>query len=78
MTADNFINANRASWDERVESHLIAYGADAFADEPGAVSTIVRDDANAISPCLLGGTVDGLKLVHLQRHIGTDTLSPAH
>ena len=75
MTADNFIDANRASWDEHVESHLIAYGADAFADEPSAVSKIVQDDANAISPCLHGGTVDGLKLVHLQCHIGTDTLS---
>ena len=75
MTADNFIDANRASWDEHVESHLIAYGADAFADEPSAVSKIVQDDANAISPCLHGGTVDGLKLAHLQCHIGTDTLS---
>lgn len=75
MTADGFINTNRANWDERVESHLVAYGADAFADDPDAISKAVRKDAKVISAHLPGGAIDGLKLVHLQCHIGLDTLS---
>lgn len=75
MTGNSFIDTNRANWDEKVEGHLIAYGADAFADDPGAISAIVRDDLTAMSPSLPGGTVEGLSLVHLQCHIGTDTLS---
>jgi hypothetical protein len=44
MTAGSFIDANRANWDERVESHLVAYGANAFADDPDALSEVVQDD----------------------------------
>jgi 2-polyprenyl-3-methyl-5-hydroxy-6-metoxy-1,4-benzoquinol methylase len=75
MTEGSFIDANRANWDERVESHLIAYGANAFADDPDALSKIVEDDLSAMGPYLPGGSVAGLKLLHLQCHIGTDTLS---
>jgi 2-polyprenyl-3-methyl-5-hydroxy-6-metoxy-1,4-benzoquinol methylase len=75
VTADGFIDTNRASWDERVAGHLVAYGAAALADDPGALTNVVRQDAKALRPHLPGGTVDGLTLLHLQCHIGTDTLS---
>ncbi|HEY8720596.1 class I SAM-dependent methyltransferase [Pengzhenrongella sp.] len=75
MTTESFLDANRASWDDRVEGHLVAYGAGAFADDPHAISKIVQDDATAMGPQLPGGTVAGMKLVHLQCHIGLDTLS---
>jgi 2-polyprenyl-3-methyl-5-hydroxy-6-metoxy-1,4-benzoquinol methylase len=75
MTEGSFIDANRANWDERVESHLIAYGANAFADDPDALSKVVEDDLSEMSPYLPGGSASGLKLLHLQCHIGTDTLS---
>ncbi len=73
--SDEFISANRANWDERVPSHLEAYGAEDFAADPAAISRIVIDDALALAPHLPGGSVEGLKLMHLQCHIGTDTLS---
>lgn len=72
---NDFIETNRTNWDERVASHVVAYGAEAFADDPAAISGIVRDDLEALRPHLPGGTVDGLTLAHLQCHIGTDTLS---
>lgn len=72
---DEHVRANRANWDERVASHLKAYGAEEFADDPRAISSVVTTDAKALAPHLPGGSVDGLKLVHLQCHIGTDTLS---
>jgi SAM-dependent methyltransferase len=72
---DEHVRANQANWDERVASHLQAYGAEAFADDPHAISSVVATDAEALEPYLPGGSVQGLKLMHLQCHIGTDTLS---
>jgi SAM-dependent methyltransferase len=72
---DDFVGVNRANWDERVASHLEAYEANAFADDATAVSGIVNDDAEVIRQYLPGGSMSGLKLVHLQCHIGLDTLS---
>lgn len=71
---DEHVRANRANWDERVASHLKAYGAEEFADNPDAISSVVATDAEALEPYLPGGSVRGLKLMHLQCHIGTDTL----
>ena len=67
--------ANRANWDERVESHLLAYGTDEFVAEPTAMSPVVLDDLALMAPFLPHGSVAGLRLVHLHCHIGTDTLS---
>jgi len=67
--------ANRASWDELVESHLPAYGTDEFVAEPTAMSPVVLDDLTLMAPFLPLGSVAGLRLVHLHCHIGTDTLS---
>lgn len=69
------VDANRANWDERVESHLHAYGAEAFARDSDAVTAVVRDDYEKLSRFLREGSVRGLTLAHLQCHIGTDTLS---
>lgn len=50
MTPSDYVAANRANWDERVERHLIAYGADdsppayLLADSaPPGVGTAPRD-----------------------------------
>lgn len=67
--------ANRANWDERAESHLLAYGTDEFVAEPTAMSPVVLDDLALMAPFLPHGSVAGLRLVHLYCHIGTDTLS---
>ena len=72
---NDYLAANRANWDERVESHLLAYGTDEFVAEPTAMSPVVLDDLALMAPFLPHGSVAGLRLVHLQCHIGTDTLS---
>ncbi|GAB3400033.1 class I SAM-dependent methyltransferase [Schumannella luteola] len=69
------IAANMRNWDERVADHVTAYGAEAFADDPNAIGLDV--EVALLAPHLPGGTVAGLDVVHLQCHIGTDTISLA-
>lgn len=68
---DDYRTVNRANWDERVPAHAASadYALDRFRADPGFISDVVRFDL----PLL--GSVDGLRGVHLQCHIGTDTLS---
>jgi SAM-dependent methyltransferase len=62
---------NRASWDERVPAHVASadYGVLRFAADPSFLSDVVRFDLPRL------GDVAGLRGVHLQCHIGTDTVS---
>jgi SAM-dependent methyltransferase len=69
------VAANRANWDERVPAHLVAYGVDDFVTNRSRISSVVRDDLPLMAPHLPGGSPVGLRLVHLQCHIGLDTLS---
>jgi SAM-dependent methyltransferase len=64
---------NRANWDERAPAHAASadYEVGAFAADPAHLSGVVRFDR----PLL--GDVKGLRGVHLQCHIGTDTVSLA-
>jgi len=64
---------NMASWDERAPAHAASpdYGVARFADDPSFLSSVVRFDR----PLL--GDISGLRGVHLQCHIGTDTISLA-
>jgi len=64
---------NQASWDERAPAHAASpdYGVARFADDPSFLSSVVRFDR----PLL--GDINGLRGVHLQCHIGTDTISLA-
>jgi 2-polyprenyl-3-methyl-5-hydroxy-6-metoxy-1,4-benzoquinol methylase len=75
LETDRQVEANRANWNERVEGHLLAYRAEEFAADPAAISGVVRDDLELMRPILPNGSPDGLRLLHLQCHIGTDTLS---
>jgi SAM-dependent methyltransferase len=70
---DDYREVNRASWDERAPAHAASpdYAVQRFVDDPGHLSDVVRFDL----PLL--GDVRGLRGVHLQCHIGTDTLSLA-
>ncbi|MEV7756872.1 class I SAM-dependent methyltransferase [Microbacterium sp. NPDC089180] len=74
MNSD-FIDANRANWDERATLHAArdgsGYGVQRYVDDAEALSDVVRFDA----PLL--GDIAGKRTVHLQCHIGTDTLSLA-
>ncbi len=66
--------ANRANWEERVALHVGPGGYDIDAVAAGRISDVVRFDAEAGRL----GVLTGLDVVHLQCHIGTDTVSLAH
>src|SRR3954462_14499919 len=62
---------NRANWDERADPHAASpsYAVARFAQEPDFLSGVVRFDRPRL------GDLTGLRAVHLQCHIGTDTVS---
>jgi SAM-dependent methyltransferase len=64
---------NGAYWDERVAAHAASpdYGLERFVDDPTFLSDVVRFDVPRL------GDISGLDTVHLQCHIGTDTISLA-
>jgi len=69
----DYLQINRAYWDERAPAHAASpdYGLQRFVDDSGHLSDIVQFDL----PLL--GDIDGVRGIHLQCHIGTDTLSLA-
>ncbi len=73
MTAPgaDYLAVNRANWDSRATIHARGYDIDRLLADPAALSDVVRFDAERL------GDLGGLAVVHLQCHIGTDTLSLA-
>nr|WP_137972222.1 class I SAM-dependent methyltransferase [Pseudomonas sp. F(2018)] len=69
----NSFALNRANWDERADLHAASpdYQAERFVAQPAHLSAVVRFDLPRL------GDIAGLRAVHLQCHIGTDTLSLA-
>jgi SAM-dependent methyltransferase len=69
----DYRDVNRANWNDRAPAHAASdnYGFARFAADPGHLSHTVRFDR----PLL--GDVTGQRGVHLQCHIGTDTVSLA-
>jgi SAM-dependent methyltransferase len=67
----DYRTVNRANWDERAPAHAASpdYAVERFVSDPRYLSEVVRFDL----PCL--GDIAGLRAVHLQCHIGTDTVS---
>ena len=70
---DDYRSVNRANWDERAPAHAKSpdYAVASFLEDPEFISHVVRFDL----PLL--GDVVGERGVHLQCHIGTDTVSLA-
>jgi len=67
---DDWRAINLANWESRVPVHTGPGGYDRAAfDDPSHLSTVVRYDLPRL------GRLDGLDAVHLQCHIGTDTVS---
>ncbi len=62
---------NRRIWDERAVPHAesAGYGIDRFITDASHLSQVVRFDLPRL------GDVSGARAVHLQCHIGTDTVS---
>jgi SAM-dependent methyltransferase len=72
MRSDDWREVNKANWESRVPIHTGpgGYNLDAF-DDPDHLSTVLRYDLPRL------GRLDGLDVVHLQCHIGTDTIGLA-
>lgn len=70
---DKYTRTNLVNWESRVPIHTGEHGYDLqrYLDDPAALSTVVRFDAPAL------GDLTGQRIVHVQCHIGTDTLSLA-
>jgi SAM-dependent methyltransferase len=70
---EDYAELNRAGWDERAPAHAASpdYAVDRFASDPAYLSEVVRFDRPRL------GDISGLRGVHLQCHIGTDTVSLA-
>lgn len=71
------VRDNLQNWNDRAETHAQStYGdLNALADDPLYVSSVVRRDLGVLAPHLPMNSVAGQRLLHLQCHIGTDTLS---
>ncbi len=69
----DYLEVNRRNWDERAGVHAasVEYGIQRFRDDPAHLSDVVRYDLPRL------GDISGQRVVHLQCHIGTDTLSLA-
>ncbi len=65
---NNYIDINKASWNNRLESHLKSdfYNLDAFINGKSSLNTIELD---------LLGDIKGKNILHLQCHFGQDSIS---
>jgi SAM-dependent methyltransferase len=74
MANDEFIETNRLNWDDRAGLHAhptTGYRLDRFRNDRSLLSDVIDFDKTYL------GALSGLHVVHLQCHIGTDTLSLA-
>jgi SAM-dependent methyltransferase len=73
MSPDEYRRVNHANWEARVPLHTgpDGYHLGRYRSDPGLLSEVVTFDLPRL------GAVSGLDVVHLQCHIGTDTLSLA-
>ncbi len=67
----DYLAVNLANWNSRVPHHVAGYGLKKYRRDPAHVSGVVRFDMPRL------GSIEGLDVLHLQCHIGTDTLSLA-
>jgi len=67
---DDYRDINRANWDERAPAHATSpdYNVQGFVDDPSFIGDVVQFDRSLL------GDLSGLRGVHLQCHIGTDTV----
>jgi len=66
---DDYLEINKQNWNSRVPIHLQGYQISKFFEDPEHISDVVRFDVPRLPD------LKGLEGIHLQSHIGTDTLS---
>lgn len=71
IDVSDYQRINKANWDSRVPHHERGYALHEFTDDPAHLSRVVQFDLPRL------GGITGLRGVHLQCHIGTDTVSLA-
>lgn len=73
MTGEDYRAVNHANWESRVPVHAASagYRLDRYISEPDLLSEVVEFDRTRL------GDIDGLDVVHLQCHMGNDSLSLA-
>ncbi|GIM96614.1 class I SAM-dependent methyltransferase [Paractinoplanes toevensis] len=69
----DYLDVNRANWDERAPAHAASpgYAVSHFVADPSFLSEVVRFDLPLLGP------LTDQRGIHLQCHIGTDTVSLA-
>lgn len=67
---NEYMKVNQANWDQRAPAHAMSpgYNVQRFIDDPAFIGEVVQFDRPRL------GDVRGRRGVHLQCHIGTDTL----
>ncbi|MGV0743893.1 class I SAM-dependent methyltransferase [Mycolicibacterium sp. XJ870] len=77
MSESDAIASNRANWDDRADVHARSemYDVAGFLADPTDISVVVRNDLSVLAPHLPSTGVRDRSLLHLQCHIGTDTVS---
>ena len=67
---NEYMKVNQANWDQRAPAHAKSpgYNVQRFIDDPAFIGEVVQFDRPRL------GDVRGRSGVHLQCHIGTDTL----
>lgn len=72
----NAVNDNLASWNDRAHVHANGgYGdLDALANNPSHITGVAQRDFAVLAPHLPDQSIKGLRILHLQCHIGTDTI----
>jgi SAM-dependent methyltransferase len=73
MSGHDYRRINHANWESRVHHHATSaeYGLERYRSDPERISDVVLFDLPRL------GSIEGLDVVHLQCHIGTDTTSLA-
>jgi len=71
IDVSDYQRINKANWDSRVPHHERGYDLHKLTDDPAHLSRVVQFDLPRL------GEIAGLRGVHLQCHIGTDTVSLA-
>ncbi|WP_454792301.1 class I SAM-dependent methyltransferase [Mycolicibacterium lutetiense] len=77
MNVADALAANRANWDDRADVHARSqmYDVAGFLADPTDISRVVLNDLEVLAPHLPATRVKDRSLLHLQCHIGTDTVS---
>lgn len=68
---------NQENWDERADIHVRSqmYDVEGLLADRLLISSVVQNDLSVLQPHLPSSGVSGRSLLHLQCHIGTDTVS---